>query len=291
MNKPQFFVIGAQKCATTWLYECLKEHPQLYLPQHKRERNYLGGTVYRQKGEKWYYSLFDNAAPDQKICDVSVEYLIDPDCPPILKKEIKQPKFILCLRNPVDRALSALFWYQRRGNIPRQSPDEYFDNILNGLPNNLIDGYNRDILTRGFYHEQIQRYLHVFSPNDLLIVLYDTIEKNPQFITSGVFQFMDVDKNFIPKRLTIRPKINLYNSSTMFLDNIFNRLGVPAKAVDMLNRRLVKTKKPHPPLLSQEVRKKLTAVYWPHNEKLLSTLQKINVLSHIAYENCIRNWK
>ena len=39
-------LIGAQKCATSWLYECMRDHPQMWLPAKKREVKYLGSPYY-----------------------------------------------------------------------------------------------------------------------------------------------------------------------------------------------------------------------------------------------------
>ena len=81
MRRLDFLVIGAQKCATSWLYYCLKDHPELYLPAKKREIQYLGGRLFHEKGVDWYFSLFQGAHRNQKIGDVSVEYIFDQQSP------------------------------------------------------------------------------------------------------------------------------------------------------------------------------------------------------------------
>jgi len=32
---PNFLGIGAQRAGTTWVYHCLREHPQIFLPDKK----------------------------------------------------------------------------------------------------------------------------------------------------------------------------------------------------------------------------------------------------------------
>ena len=55
---PNFIGIGAQRAATTWLYQCLKEHPEVYVPDVKEihffDENY-------DKPLAWYLSFFENA--------------------------------------------------------------------------------------------------------------------------------------------------------------------------------------------------------------------------------------
>ena len=55
---PEFLGIGAQKSGTTWLYENLKKHPQLYLPKTK-EIHFFDWHFY--KSIKWYCQHFKNA--------------------------------------------------------------------------------------------------------------------------------------------------------------------------------------------------------------------------------------
>ena len=31
-----FLMVGCQRCGSTWLYEALKEHPEIYLPAEKQ---------------------------------------------------------------------------------------------------------------------------------------------------------------------------------------------------------------------------------------------------------------
>jgi len=45
-NIPDFLVIGAQKSATTWLYYCLRKHPQIYLPPEKEIHYFDRSTEY-----------------------------------------------------------------------------------------------------------------------------------------------------------------------------------------------------------------------------------------------------
>jgi len=35
MTGPDFMVVGTQKAGTTWLFECLNEHPGVFVPELK----------------------------------------------------------------------------------------------------------------------------------------------------------------------------------------------------------------------------------------------------------------
>ena len=95
-NKKQplnFLVIGAQKCATTWLFECLNEHPDICLPKHKREVEYMGGPLYKEQGgQQWYLSLLNHCDNNKVKGDVSVEYIINNESPQLIYNEMVYTK-------------------------------------------------------------------------------------------------------------------------------------------------------------------------------------------------------
>ena len=55
-----FFIIGAQKSASTWLYRCLKEHPEIFLPEKKLDKNYIGSEWFQKEGSEWFEEQYKN---------------------------------------------------------------------------------------------------------------------------------------------------------------------------------------------------------------------------------------
>ncbi len=74
-NTLDFLVIGSQKCATTWIYDILDQHSSISLPKDKREVEYLGGKLWLEKGDEWYFNLMKKDSQDKLSGDVSVEYI------------------------------------------------------------------------------------------------------------------------------------------------------------------------------------------------------------------------
>ena len=50
MKNIDFFLIGAQKCATSWMYLCLKEHPEISVPKVKGDY-FIVGELFNKNGE------------------------------------------------------------------------------------------------------------------------------------------------------------------------------------------------------------------------------------------------
>ena len=76
-DKPDFICLGAPRAGTTWLYECLNEHPGVFLPL--KEVHFFikvhGRDYYTEKGLSWYLSLFKPARENQISGDIAAGYL------------------------------------------------------------------------------------------------------------------------------------------------------------------------------------------------------------------------
>ena len=72
---PNFFVVGAQKCATTSLYYYLREHPEIYLPMDKETKFFVRDDEYI-KGIKYYESeYFSDYNGEKAIGEIDPDYM------------------------------------------------------------------------------------------------------------------------------------------------------------------------------------------------------------------------
>lgn len=265
-----FLVIGAQKCATTWIYNCLKQHPQLHLPAKKREVEYLGGKLYENRGADWYFSLLAGAKSDQKLGDVSVEYLFDSRSPQIIHQYAPHIKLVVSLRDPIDRAISAYYWYLRKGKIPNLNLELGLKLAVESESNsnrqksteNLV--YN-DIIRRGFYDCQIKSYRQHFQLEQFLFVLYEEIQQQPLLVLQKIYNFLGVKPNYCPDKMQIKPKHNTYLLPMIYLERLAPRSQFMGKVMDGLNQLFyrwgISGQKPN---LSPSLLHKLSAIYKPH---------------------------
>lgn len=274
--KLDFLVIGAQKCATTWLYECLKDHPEISLPKNKREVEYIGGDLWKSKGDSWYYNLF-NCDSNQIVGDVSVEYLFDDDSPKLLNERFKNLKLIASLRNPSQRAISAYYWLLRSGQIKsNESMFEYFESKIEDY--NL----NRDkshVLMRGVYRDQLERYLEYYDSSQIKIIFYDSIKEGSQEVFCDICNFLGVDSTFIPPKINAKPKKNSMNRTLIKLERVFSFSKVMKKALQKMHQVISDKRAEHQN--STDVMDTLNLLddfYKEHNIKLLSLLESNNLV-------------
>src|SRR5262245_53510459 len=75
MFLPTFACVGAQRCGTTWLYDCLAQHPGVFLADSKDLsyfRRWNGRpSLYDEQGLDLYEQFFSDAASYSVRGDVS----------------------------------------------------------------------------------------------------------------------------------------------------------------------------------------------------------------------------
>src|SRR3954453_2008901 len=81
---PDFFIVGHAKSGTTALYEMLRRHPQIYMPELKEPWFFATDMRPRFQPRRMgvppqtlqeYAELFTDAGPDQSIGEASSSYL------------------------------------------------------------------------------------------------------------------------------------------------------------------------------------------------------------------------
>ena len=109
---PDFIIIGTQRGGTTSLYSYLASHPSVG-PASTKEVHFFDNKY--TKGLAWYRAHFPSAIEKyyaehiQKRKFITGEsspyYLFHPHVPKRVAKDVPHAKFIVLLRNPVDRAI------------------------------------------------------------------------------------------------------------------------------------------------------------------------------------------
>lgn len=108
MRDPNFFIIGAPKCGTTSLYEWLRTHPRIYMPDYKEPYFFCTDLQVRGiRSRRRYAALF--AAADERhlaVGEGSAWYLYSEAAVPNIEACYREPKYIVCVRNPIEMAPS-----------------------------------------------------------------------------------------------------------------------------------------------------------------------------------------
>eukprot|EP01112_Ceratiomyxa_fruticulosa_P015602 TRINITY_DN4602_c0_g1_i3.p1 TRINITY_DN4602_c0_g1~~TRINITY_DN4602_c0_g1_i3.p1 ORF type:complete len:369 (-),score=51.81 TRINITY_DN4602_c0_g1_i3:53-1159(-) len=106
--KPDFMIIGFWKCGTTGLHNYLTYHPQILPPCTKEVKYFSTSWNNFPDSMNLYLSLFPCGVPDyHHSIDSTPAYAVTKFSPMQISQGLNTTKkFILCVRNPVDRVYS-----------------------------------------------------------------------------------------------------------------------------------------------------------------------------------------
>ena len=206
MKKPEFLIIGAQKCGTTWLWEMLKQHPGTDLPERK-EIHFFGSAELYRNGKDWYYSHFQGLNPSKLTGEASTTYFFDrvpywhnpsdklefdaglAPIPDLVTKELPEVKVIIMLRDPVKRALSA---FKHLIRVRLLSPTKSLRKAAVQLP-------KKRILSYGLYARYIRLWLQYVPAERMKVLVFEEdVIRHSEKTLADVYGFLGLDTSFRP---------------------------------------------------------------------------------------------
>lgn len=198
---PDFVIIGAQKAASTFLLACLRQHADTWLPA--KEEPVFRDPVYSKMA---LHALAEKYArrTNQRLGLKCPDYLGRPEVPIRLHKDLSEPQLVVCLRNPVQRAVSAYFWRMRWGLIPVTPAEEGLQRILDGKYRDY-DPTVGEVLDWGLYHQHLSRYLEYFPRQKILVLFDDDLRHAPEAVLRETHHFLGIHPQGMP---TLRNESN-----------------------------------------------------------------------------------
>jgi len=199
-----FMIIGAQKCGTTALAEFLNGHPDIEMSSPKEVHLFDAPALDSQQIVERYAAAFSD-----ENCELRGEatpiYLYLQGIPEKLHRYNAKLKFIVMLRDPVERAYSHYAMERERGNEPlpfwiallREKARLANDaDELQPTSAHRIYSY-RD---RGRYAGQLRRLYRWFSPDQVLVLRSDQLRGEHAQTMARIFRFLQVQPADIPGR-------------------------------------------------------------------------------------------
>jgi Sulfotransferase family len=219
---PDFFIAGPLKSGTTALFEMLRLHPQIFMPDSKEPRFFATEMYYRDaprpggtpKTLEEYLSWFTEARPDQRVGEASPSYLWSPGAAARIAEVQPDARIIAILREPASllrslhlefvqiyvetetdlRKALALESPRREGkHIPRHT---YWPPLL------LYSDHVR-------YVEQLRRYHAHFPREQVLVLIYDDFRADNAGTLRRVLRFLGVDDSVPLELRDANPTVGL----------------------------------------------------------------------------------
>jgi hypothetical protein len=237
---PDFFIVGHAKSGTTALYEMLRRHPQIFMPELKETQFFARElhpraqpSVRHPETLDQYLSLFQDAAPEQRAGEASPSYIRSLTAAKRIRELRSDARIIVILREPASflRSLHmellqdhvetetdlgkaiALSEVRREDDFPIQQP-VYAERVR--------------------YVEQLRRYHAEFPPEQVLVLIYDDFHSDNEGTVRRVLRFLDVDDTVAIEVMQANPTVRV-RSPRMYelMRSLYlgeGRLGKAAKA-------------------------------------------------------------
>jgi len=187
---PDFLGIGAQRSGTTWLYENLRQHPEIYLPDRKitfmgTELHYFDLQFHRSL--RYYESKFTSGRQKVKG-DITPAYGIIPlERIRFIRTIMPDVKLIFIMRNPIDRA-----WSQALMNLVVIPKRKYEDVDESEFYSHFQAARS---IKRGDYGGILNNWLSLFPREQLYIGFFEDIKQRPKRLLTEVFTHIGVSRD------------------------------------------------------------------------------------------------
>lgn len=207
---PNFLMLGVPRTGSTALHNALYQHPDLFLPRDKETHFFSGGGdislpamyavgfTYRVVHDARAYAecFADGAAFSQRgEIDPSILHHAAYAIPKMRELLNADTKFIVVLRQPVERAYSHYLLHVRFGREPHafehylsvRTPRTPYEEIA-------LDRY----MGFSFYFESLKLFFEAFPRENFLVLLYDDLRQNSHAFMRRILVFLNADTTTIP---------------------------------------------------------------------------------------------
>jgi hypothetical protein len=204
--RPSFIGIGAGKSGTTWLWEMLRKHPDVFLPEQK-ELQYFNEEWYgtpgirnerATRGIEWYLQFFADAQPGQVCGEITPTYLWNVTAPQRIHAFDPSLRLFALLRDPTEQVFSSYLFSLQKGEMNRMS----FEDAL------VRHSY---LVDRTYYGRFIGNYLDWFPLERLKVFLYEDLVRDPRRILVEVERYIGV-REFVPDNVSSRTNVTGANA-------------------------------------------------------------------------------
>jgi hypothetical protein len=194
-----FLGIGAQKAGTTWIYQHLSQHPQIYFPAGKEIHFW---DIYRKIGIDWWIGLFADDHHKRKQGEITPAYAtLDETTIREIAALLPNLQVFYSVRNPIARAWSsALMALERAEMTINEASHLWF------LDHFKSAGSRR----RGDYLSCMNRWQSVFPGEQFLTIVFDDIIKNPAGVLAMLCRHLGIDPNWVDEVPTKELRIPVF---------------------------------------------------------------------------------
>lgn len=187
-----FLCVGFTKCGTTSLYQALRQNKQIYMPKEKEILYCNWKNEYLDAPERLTEMYFSKVSNKKKKGCIEPTYYRHANT--VYESFGTKPKLIFMLRNPMNATYSYFKMMMRRSYEPRQRM--YYKKYGKYCPE-MFEDYMEDYIFSGqdqrfCYDVWLKEYLQFWKKEDIKIIFFEEIIKEPERILKEVQEFIGV---------------------------------------------------------------------------------------------------
>lgn len=212
MKPLDFLIVGAQKCATTALFEHLRSHPDIAMPLEKEVPFFTRQDCSQKSWEAFANEQFGAGQQNKLWAKASPQYMSDPAVPARIKKLMPDVKLVAILRNPMDRTWSHFQMGRRRDTEHREFAQAIEALLTEGalhsgrslpVPEHT-EGYESEAdfyIAWSEYGRILAQFTASFDPKQLLVLYTEDLENEPEETLDRLLDFIGLPTGFRPATL------------------------------------------------------------------------------------------
>jgi len=239
---PNFFILGAPKCGTTSLAAYCAQHDRIFVPSIKESALFSGGADVPVDSH-YAAAIYRKGKSCEYLCDATPTYLANGrSVIPKMLATYSVPhdlKFLIILRNPVDRFISHYKHNYYRGSEPR-GIDEVAESEVRTYRQDPERIESLEYLSPGFYDIWVPMWIRAFDKSQFLILSTDELNDAKDLELNKIWQFLNIEPpdglSDVCLNVSGRPRIHNVNrwafNSNAFGKRIIRRiLSKKARAI------------------------------------------------------------
>jgi hypothetical protein len=207
-KETRLFHIGPQKGATTWIYECLKNHGDIRTSD-RDTIHYFDMNDHR--GRAWYDAQFTHG-DGSCYFDPTFTYLRAPYAAKNIHTAFPNAKIMVNLRSPIDRAF-AHYWHEKKKGAINVPFTDVFSNY------DLYQSW----IEPGLYAARLKPYVDAFGVQNILPILMTDIKNNPNDVLNRIYDFAGIKNVPMPEIAT--QTVNATGAKRNILNQSLYKLG------------------------------------------------------------------
>ncbi|MEM9251017.1 MAG: sulfotransferase domain-containing protein [Planctomycetota bacterium] len=177
---PDFLIIGAMKAGTTTIFQDLRLHSRVFIPEDKEPHTLIHHDVFSPEGRQVYESLYRRAAPDSVKGDASTGYAKRPFYEGVSSRAKRlmgdRLRIIYAVRDPIARIVSHHHHLVTYNRAPAS-----IDEAVRSDP---------DYVNFSRYAYQLEPWLRDFGPERVLTVDFHRYTRERQAGAEAIWRFL-----------------------------------------------------------------------------------------------------